>query len=83
MGGTRYQSLTIHTNKNYKNKGKKKKHHHNNKNDKKKKKIKRDPCNVRCYTCDERDTLQETVLSGKRDTILILLKTMNQQTKDS
>ena len=31
----------------------------------------------------KRDILQETVPSGKRDTMLIMPKTMNQQTKDS
>ena len=31
----------------------------------------------------KRDTLQETVPSGKRDTMIILPKMMNQQTKDS
>ena len=31
----------------------------------------------------KRDILQEIVPSGKRDTMLILLKMMNQQTKDS
>ena len=31
----------------------------------------------------KRDTLQEIVPSGKGDTMLILLKMMNQQTKDS
>ena len=29
------------------------------------------------------DTLQETGPSGKRDTMIMLSKTMNQQTKDS
>ena len=54
MGATEYQSLIVHTRKNYKKKEKKDNYHHNNKNGKKQKKIKRDPSNVRCYTCDEK-----------------------------
>ena len=50
MGATEDQALTVHTRKNYK----KKENYHHNKKDKKQKKIKRDPSNVRCYTCDEK-----------------------------
>ena len=51
MVATKDQALTVHTRKKYKNKEKKENYHHNKKN-KKQKKIKRDPSNVRCYTCD-------------------------------
>ena len=50
MRETEYQSLIVHTRKNFK---KKDNFHHNKKKDKKQKKTKRDPSNVRCYTCDE------------------------------
>ena len=80
MGETKDQALTVHTRKNYK---KKENHNHNKKKDKKKNKLRRDPSNVRCYTCDEKDTLQETVQAERRDTMFIMLKIMNQQTKDS
>ena len=46
MGATKYQSLTVHTKKNYKKKEKKENYHHNKKKDKKQNKIKRDPSNV-------------------------------------
>ena len=54
MGETEDQSLTIHTRKNYNKKEKNDNYHHKKKKDKKQKKIKRDPSNVRCYTCDEK-----------------------------
>ena len=72
-GATEDQSLMVHTRGNYK---KKENFHHNKKKDKKQKNTKIDPSNVRCYTCDEKGKFA-------RDTMLILLKTMNQQTKDS
>ena len=50
MGETEDQALTVHTKKNFK----KENFHHNKKKDKKQKKTKRDPSNVRCYTCDEK-----------------------------
>ena len=87
MGETKYQALTVHTRKKFKKKEnfhhkKKENFHHKNKKDKKQKKTKRDPSNVQCYTCEmKRDTLQEIVPSGKGDTMLMLLKTMNQQKK--
>ena len=46
MGETEYQSLTIHTRKNFKNKEKKEKFHHNKKKDNKQKKTKIHPSNV-------------------------------------
>ena len=52
MGETEDQALIVHTRKNYK-KEKKENHHHNKNKDKKQNKIKRDPSNVRFYTCDE------------------------------
>ena len=48
------QSLTTHTRKHYK---KKENHHHNKKKDKKQKKFIKYPCNIRCYTCDEKGHL--------------------------
>ena len=54
MGATKDQYLTFHTRKNYKKKENKENQHHNKKKDMKQKKIKRDPSNVRCYTCDEK-----------------------------
>ena len=57
MGETEDQPLIVHTKKNFKKKKKKEKKenfHHNKKKDKKQKKIKIDPSNVRCYTCDEK-----------------------------
>ena len=53
MGANKDQALTVHTRKNFKNK-EKENFHHNKKKDKKQKKTKRDPSNVRCYTCDEK-----------------------------
>ena len=53
MGATKDQPLTVHTRKNFKKKKKKENFHHNKK-EKKQKKTKRDPSNVRCYTCDEK-----------------------------
>ena len=50
MGATEYQSLIVHTRKSFK---KKENFHHNKKKGKKQKKTKRDPSNIRCYTCDE------------------------------
>ena len=76
------QALTIHTKKNFKKK-EKENFHHNKKKDKKPKNTKRDTSNIRCYTCDENGHFQEIVPSGKGDTMLMLSKTMNQQTKDS
>ena len=52
MGETEGQAFIFHTRKNFKKK-EKENFHHNNK-DKKQKKTKRDPSNVRCYTCDEK-----------------------------
>ena len=43
MGATKYQALTVHTEKNY---NKKEKFHHNKKKDKKLKKTNRDTSNV-------------------------------------
>ena len=57
MGGTKDPNFTIHTRKNYKKKEKKENHHQNKKKDKKQNKIKRDPSNVRRYTCDEKGPL--------------------------
>ena len=54
MGETEDKSLTVHTGKNYKKKEKKDNFHHNKKKHKKQNKTKRDPSNVRCYTCDEK-----------------------------
>ena len=53
-GVAKYQSLTVHTRKNFKKKEKNEAFHHNNKKDKKSKKTKRDTSNVRCCTCDEK-----------------------------
>ena len=53
MGATEDQSLTVHTMKNFKKKEKKEDFHHNKKKDNKQNTSKRDPSNVRCYTCDE------------------------------
>ena len=53
MGATEDQSLMGHTKRKY-NKEKKDKFHHKNKKGKKQKNTKRDPSNVRCYTCDEK-----------------------------
>ena len=79
MGAIEDQSLTFHTKKNYK---KKENHHHNKKKDKKQKKIKRDPSNVRCYTCDEKGHFaRDCPIRKKRDIMLMLSKMMNQQTK--
>ena len=83
MGATEDQALIVHTRKNFKKKEKKDKFHHNKKKDKKQKKTKRDTSNVRCYTVKKRDIFQEIDPSGKRDTMLILSKMVNQQTKDS
>ena len=80
MGATKDQDLTVHTRKNYK---KKENHHHSKNNDKRQNKVKRYASNVRCHTCDEKGHLQEIVPSGKRGTMLMLPKTINQQTKDS
>ena len=54
MGATEDQALTFHTKKNYKKKDENENHNHNNKKEKKQNKIKRDPSNVWCYTCDEK-----------------------------
>ena len=54
MGATEYQDLIVHTRNNFKKKEKKENFHHNENKDKKQKKTKRDPSNVRCYTCDEK-----------------------------
>ena len=54
MGETEDQAITIHTRKKYKKKENKENHHQNKKKDKKQKKTKRDPSNVRCYTCDDK-----------------------------
>ena len=54
MGATEDQDLAFHTKKNYKKNEKKEKFHHNKKKDKKQNKTKRDPSNVRFYTCDEK-----------------------------
>ena len=53
MGATKDRALIVHTSKNF-NKEKKDNFHHNKKKDKKKNNTKRDPSNVRCYTCDEK-----------------------------
>ena len=54
MGSTKDQAPTFLTRRNNKKKEKKEKFHHNKKKDKKQNKTKRDPSNVRCYTCDEK-----------------------------
>ena len=54
MRATEDQSLIAHTRKNYKKKEKNENSHHNKKKDKKQNKMKRDPSNVRWYTCDEK-----------------------------
>ena len=74
------QALAIYTRKNFK---KKENFHHKKKKDKKLKKTKRDLSNVRCYTRDEKGHWKEIFPSRKRDTILIISKMMNQQTKYS
>ena len=66
MGATEDEALTVHTRKNYKKNEKKEKFHHNNKKDKKQKKTKRDPSNVRCYTCDEKGHFVRDCPIGKR-----------------
>ena len=53
MGEIEDQALTVHTRNNYKKKENKENHHHNKRKEKKQKKMKRDPSNFRCYTCDE------------------------------
>ena len=51
MGATKDQALIVHPRNNYK---KKENYHHNKNKDNKQNKIKRDPSNVLCYTCDEK-----------------------------
>ena len=83
MGATKDQTLTVHTRRNYKNKEKKENHHHN-KNKDKKQRISRETLPMfDAILVMKRDTLQHIVSSGKRDTMCMLSKTMNQQTKDS
>ena len=53
MGTTKDQALIVHTIRNHR---KKEDHHHNKREDhnhKRQKKLRRDPSNIRCYTCDE------------------------------
>ena len=76
MGATEYQDLIVHARNKFKKKEKKENFHHNKKKDKKQKNTKINPSNVRCYTCDEKGHFS-------RDTMLILPKKMNQQTKYS
>ena len=66
MGENENQYLTVHTRKNYKKKEKKENHHHNKKKDKKQKKIKRDPSNVRCFTCAEKGHFLRDCLISRR-----------------
>ena len=67
MGATEYQALIVHTRKNYKKKDKKQK-------------ISREILPMfDAILVIKRDTLQETVPSRKRDTMLIFPKTKNQQ----
>ena len=64
MGATNDQALTAYTRKNFK---KKEKFHHNKKKDKKQKNSKRDPSNIRCYTCDEKgDFARDCPIQKKR-----------------
>ena len=51
MGATEDEALIAHSRKNYK---KKENHQHKKKKDKKQKKLRKDPSNIRCYTCDEK-----------------------------
>ena len=51
MGATEDQFGIVHSRRNY---IKQENHHHNKKKDKKQNKLKRDPSNIRCYTCDEK-----------------------------
>ena len=53
MGAIEDKYITVHTSQNFKKKEKKENFQHNKKKDKKQKKTKRDPSNVRYYTCDE------------------------------
>ena len=82
MGATEHEALTFHTRKNYKKK-EKEKFHHKNKKGKKQRKPREILPMFDAILVMKRDTLQETIPTGKRDTMLILPKTMNQQTKDS
>ena len=80
MGASDDQYLIVHT----KKKEKKEKFHHNNKKEKKPKKTKKDLFEMfDVILVMKRDTWQEIVPSRKRDTMLILLNMMNQQTKIS
>ena len=54
MGESHNQALGVYIRKKFKKKEKKENFHHNKMKDKKQKKTKRDPSNVRCYTCDEK-----------------------------
>ena len=54
MGETKDQALKVHTRSFHR---KKEAHHHNKREEhhhKRQKKFKRDPSNIRCYTCDEK-----------------------------
>ena len=83
MGATNDQALTIHTRKNFKKKEKKENFHHHKKKERKKIRPRQILPTFDAILVMKRDTLQETAPSGKRDTMIMLLKTMNQQTKDS
>ena len=84
MGEIDDQALAVYIKKNFKKKEKKENFHHNKKKDKKPKKTKKDLFEMfDVILVMKRDTWQEIVPSRKGDTMLILSKMMNHQTKDS
>ena len=85
--GSEYQALTVHS-----KRGRRNPHYSKGKNSHSKDNNRKDLSRLRCYTCDEKDTLQKTVLitrttlirrrGTKEDIMLMLQRMMNHPRKD-